>query len=93
MFGEVLIMVANGFSHKSPFNMSINIQMVIGTIPSTHFSTANAVLFVKTKDILGFISFPVVKTQGNWGFIAFPAQTHEFPFAIAYSVLPNPCYC
>lgn len=79
MFGEVLIMIANGFSHKSPFNMSINIQMVVGTIPSTHFSTANAVLFVEMKGILGFISFPIVKTQGIWGFIAFPAQTHEIP--------------
>lgn len=66
MFGEVLIMIASSFSHKSTFNMSINIQMVIGTIPSTHFYTANAVSFVKIKDILGFISFPILKTQRIW---------------------------
>lgn len=79
MFGEVLIMVANGFPYKSLFKMLINIQTVIGTIPSTHFSTDNAVLFVKIRGTLGFISFPIVKTQGIWGFIGFPTQIHEFP--------------
>lgn len=89
MFGEVLIIVANGFSHKSPFNMSINIQTFIGTIPSTHFSTANAVLFVKIKGILRFISFPIVKTQGIYS-IPYSINSPLLPITIAYSVLPNP---
>lgn len=85
MFGEVLIIVANGFSHKSPFNMSINIQTFIGTIPNTHFSTANAVLFVKIKGILRFISFPVVKTQG----------IYSIPYSMNSPLLPyyNCIFC
>lgn len=63
MFREDLITVANGFSHVSPFNISINIQKFVGTIANIHFITANAVLLVKIQGILVFT--------------AFSTQTHE----------------